>query len=210
MSCGCNSNTPISSWIDWAHQSPQDPLDLLADARIMDSMSNNDTGVYLNSSTFSTPPSSWSASPFAYSGEPIVISLRSDQQGTVAEGLQWNFSHLTRNSDPNLAIPLQKVIFMKAGTDWEMHIPITLGGDSYPDIQLGFRDNAGTRGDMQGTVPVISFTARPYTGDITLAVSLKQAGRISMVMRAISNTSAWSMFERVHFKFPRERQEEVV
>ncbi len=200
MGCGCNS-TPINSWIDWAQSNPVNPLDIIAMARL-DMGVNHDVGVYLDTTTYSTPGSSWVASPFSYNGEPTLISYRTDQQGTVAEALQWNMSHLTRNSDANLAIPLRKVIFLKAGADWEMQIPLALGAGSYSDLQLSLLDNAGTRGDDQGTVPVISFTARAYTGSVTLSVSVKSPGILPVGFRAVSAAGDWSMFEMLWIIVP--------
>ncbi len=93
-----------------------------------------------------------------------------------------------------LAPPPAKVIFLRGGPAWEMSIPINFGGATYNDLQLSFRDNAGTRGDYAGTVPVIAFQGL-FTGAQTLSVTLKSPGRISMGLRSIDLSGNWSMFE---------------
>lgn len=62
------------------------------------------------------------------------------------------------------------------------------------NIQLSFRDNAGTRGDQSGTIPVISFTGS-FTGSKNLVLTLKQLGHVVMGLRAIDSLGAWSMYE---------------
>ncbi len=195
LDCGCNTG-PVTSWIGWAESDPVDPLSVIAMARIENLPFSNDTGVYLNSTTYGTPGASWVDTTVDYNGEPTVVSLRTDRQGTVAEALQWNMAHLSRNASASLAIPLRKVIFLKAGTEWENRIILTMGGKFYNDFQLSLLNNAGTRGDEQGTVPVLSFTASTYVGtQLTLAVSIKTPGVFRMGLRGVDQGGDWSMFE---------------
>lgn len=189
MNCSCNPTSAITSWIDWQSQSPQSPLDLIARAKFGGSV-----GAYANSTTFSTSTGTIITSPFVYNGTPVCSALGTDNLQRVADADQWNFSHLTRNSSATLAPPLAKVIFLRGGADWEMSIPINFGGATYNDLQLSFRDNAGTRGDFAGTVPVIAFSGI-YTGAQTLTVTLKSFGRMSMGLRTIDQSANWSMFE---------------
>lgn len=187
MGCGCN--TPVRSWIDWAHQMPAEILDLIAMARI-----GANVGTFLNSTTYNTPPVSWVANGIAYNGEPVIASLATDSQLTVNHANQFNFSHELRNQSALLAPPLQKVIFARAGTQWENQIGIAFGGVTYNDLQLSFRDNAGTRGDAEGTIPVISWTGS-FTGNSNLSLVFKEPGHVFLMIRAISSTGDWSAFE---------------
>ena len=189
MSCTCNAPSIVNSWINWLDQPPQNPLDLVANAKFGGAI-----GAYANSATYINPPGSQVASPFAYNGTPTCAALGADNQQNVADANQWNFSHQTRNASATLALPLQRVIFLRGGTQWEMSIPINFGGATYSDLQLSFRDNAGTRGDMSGTVPVIAFSGL-FTGSQTLTVTLKQLGRVNMGLRVIDGSAQWSMFE---------------
>ncbi|MBS1914127.1 MAG: hypothetical protein JST22_19220 [Bacteroidetes bacterium] len=189
MSCNCNSTGPITSWIDWQNQAPQDPLDLIARAKL-----GGTVGIYVNSTTFSSPSGSSYPTAFALNGDPTCSALGSDNLQNVANANQWNFQHITRNSSATLAPPLSKVIFLRGGTDWEMAIPLDLGAGTYLNIQLSFRDNAGTRGDFAGTVPVIEF-AGTFTGSQTLSITLKRFGHVWMGLRGLDNTSKWSMYE---------------
>lgn len=189
MGCNCNGSENITSWIDWQNQQPQNPLDLIARVKI-----GGTVGSYVNSTTFSTSTGTIITSPFTYNGTPTCSALGTDSLQRVADADQWNFSHLTRNSSATLAPPLTKVIFLRGGTDWEMSIPINFGGATYNDLQLSFRDNAGTRGDFAGTVPAIMFQGL-FTGSQTLVVTLKSFGHVSIGLRAIDGSANWNMFE---------------
>ena len=195
-SCPCasesNLNSPgaIRSWIDIQHLCPKNPLDLIAYAKI-----NTLVGVYGDVSSFSTPSAGWITSPFSIAGSPVCIARGSDNLLNVANATDWNFSHPTANLDSTLTPVLRKVIFLRGGTDWQMNIPLDLGEATYNDLQLSFRDNAGTRGDIQGTVPVISFGGGNFTGLVTLSLVTKIKCRVSMALRAIDTNNNWSMFE---------------
>ena len=169
-SCGCNGSGSVNSWIDWANTAPQDPLDLIAYSALASTV-----GVF---SRVALPSATWSASPITLGSDPVCIALESDNQQMVADAAQWNFQHKTRNPDSTLALPLTKVIFLRGGTRWNMSFQIIFGAETAEDVMLTFRDNYGTRGDAQGTIPVISFGSQ--TGTKTLNLTLKSPGRVSM------------------------------
>jgi len=201
MACSCNSSTTapnssgsIQSWYDLQDYAPRNPLDLIWLAQIYDG-ANTDIGVFLNSSTYNTPPSSWlAASPFSYNGTPACVTNETTKPEKILEQSNWNFTHLTRNSSTLLAPPLRTMIFLRGGKEWTMNIPVNLGAGSYSDLELSFLENAGTRGDYLGTIPVISFTARAYTGSVTFKIISQQLGKVSMGLRAIDASGNWSMF----------------
>jgi len=168
---------------------PADILNLVAMARL-----GGITGTYQNSTSFNTPPVAWAASGIAYSGEPLVAALATDSGLAINFANQYNFSHEQRNQSTLLAPPLQKVIFARAGTEWENLITLAFGGVTYNDLQLSFRDNAGTRGDAQGTIPVLSWSGS-FTGNQQLGLVLKQQGKVSLMLRAINASGDWSAFE---------------
>jgi hypothetical protein len=79
-----------------------------------------------------------------------------------------------------------------------MIIPIALSGSGpFTDLQLSFRDNAGTRGDAQGTIPVILFTGSFAAGTYTLEIALQNVGSTQVVMglKATDNTAKPTMYE---------------
>ncbi|MCZ2102408.1 MAG: hypothetical protein LC107_12835 [Chitinophagales bacterium] len=193
--------------------SPHNPLDLIEYADINGSI----VGTFINSSSFllpdtatqnpvnptagPTPPviaSFWSANSFNIPSAPICYANGYDNIQKVSDAKQWNFTHITSNPNPVLAMPMRNVIFLRGGTDWRMEIPLALGGGQYPNLQLSFRDNAGTRGDYAGTIPVIDFSnaVAPFSGNVTLNVVLRTTGHVFMALRAIDNsiTPVWSMF----------------
>ena len=85
-------------------------------------------------------------------------------------------------------------MFLRGGTQWINKIGINLGVATYNDLQLSFRDNGATRGDAQGTIPVISFTGGNWTGNILLEVVLKTFRHFSMGLRGYDGTHN-SMYE---------------
>lgn len=186
----CKKQGPITSWYDLQRTCPKDPRELIAYAAI-----NTTVGVFTNSTTFISPPTTWITSPFSIAGNPTCIALGSDSGLQVADAQQWNFSHLTANVDSKLAPPLKKLLFLRGGTNWQMNTLLNLGGATYNDIQLSFRDNAATRGDAQGTVPVFSFTGGSLTGLVTLSLVFKIFGQANLALRAIDGSSNYSMFE---------------
>lgn len=114
---------------------------------------------------------------------------------TIAYALQWTLSHQTASLAATVAPPLRKILYLKAGPSWQNLIPINLGAGTYDSFQLSFRDNAGTRGDSAGTIPVISFAAS-LGAIVQLSVTLHRP-LIAMMGLVMRNTSSgdWSMFE---------------
>lgn len=167
-------------------------LDLIAKATL-----NGITGVYENATDFASQ--TWSAtSAIAYDGSltPDVRTVHTDDMQMVADAEQWNMQHVTRNVASTLPIPLRKVIFVRVGLEWEMRIPITITG-TLTKVELGFRDDAGTRGDGQGTYPVITFDngGSGFTGSMYLVVTLKQMGNFSMLFWGKTAAPVYSTFE---------------
>lgn len=197
MDCNCSGyqGNP-QSWLDIYNCAPRNPLDLIARATLVGGF-GNDAGVFTNSTTFATPPVSWvDLGPLPLTAAPTIAALGTDSQQNVADAQQYGFSHLSWNSSTLLAVPMRKVMFLKGGTQWAMSIPFSLGAVTASDIQLSFRDNAGTRGDFAGTIPVISWGTNLYTGSVQLVVTLKQTGDFMMMLRIINAvTSDWTAFE---------------
>ena len=194
--CPCISSqanqipSSIQSWNDLQVLQPKDPTDLIAWANI-----TGPAAAFTLSSTYLGGP--WVASPFSIGSiSPKCVALGTDSIQNVADADQWNFQHLTSKAgDPTLAPPLTKLIFLRAGTQWKNSIQIAIGGATYNDLQLSFRDNAATRGDCRATIPVIAFTGGALTNTITLDVVLKTPGHFMMGLRAIDTLGNKSMFE---------------
>ncbi len=180
--------TSIQSWYDFDNLPPKNPRDLIAWANITGA-----TPAFSLSSNYATGP--WISSPISIGAIlPACIALGSDNLQNVADAQQWNSDHLTAKTDTNLAIPLRKRIFLRGGTQWKMQISLNLGPATYNDLQLSFLDNAATRGDAQGTIPVVAFTGGNLTGNIVLEVVLKIFGQYTMGLRAYDGTNR-SMYE---------------
>lgn len=178
----CITPGQSQSWIDLQHAKPIDVLALIANAYI-----GSTQGSFANSSNFGTS-ATWATNPFTIASNPTCTALGTDNVQKAADALQWTFQHQTGNVGATVPPPMRKVIFLRGGTDWQMEIPLDLGGSSYTDLQLSFRDNSGTRGDAQGTIPVVQWTGS-FTGSVTMKVTLKEEGRFVMGLRGLTGST---------------------
>lgn len=196
MSCGCKSPQSVQSWYDFDDMTPQDPLDLIALAKL-----NTDVGVPTNSLTYATPASGsvWITSPISISAGATVSTNATDSGMMVEDATQFNFSHKTASLGTGIAPPLRKVLFMRGGLQWSNSLLLLLPvSPQFTDLQLSFLDNGATRGDAQGTIPVIRWSAgAPFSGPKQLHLVLKQQGRFTLGLMGINNASTpeWSMLE---------------
>lgn len=173
---------------------PVDPRILIANA-IMGGVQ----GAFYRSTNFNVA-ATWVASPFALTGSVTCVALHSDDQLAVADAAQWTFAHQSDNTLASTPPPVRKLMFLRGGSEWEMDIPINLGGATYSDLQISFRNNATSAGDFlsvvggAGTIPVVIFSGA-LTGTVTLKVTLSQVGRYIMVISARDGAGNSSMFE---------------
>lgn len=183
-----NNGSNVQSWIDFSNLCPKTPLALIAWGKL-----GSTVGTYQNSSTYINPPGGWVTDGCSVSNEPFCSALQSDNQQMVADADQWNFSHLTRSDNSNLTPPLKKLIFLRGGNQWKMTLPITMGMNC-TNVQLSLLNNAATRGDAQGTVPVIDFNEGFSAGSVVdLEVTLLSFGQVTIGLRLL-NGSQYSMF----------------
>ncbi len=195
MSCSCNSQKQVQSWNDYLCQQPTDPRDIIALALL-----GSTAGTWYLSSDYHKPAgiSVWIASPISYASEATVSTNASDEQQQVFDASSWNFLNATVNILATTAPPLKKTIFARSGTQWAMAIPLALGvSPQFTELQLSILDNAATRGDAQGTIPVFRWSSGPYAGTQTLGLVFKKPGRYSLGLMGINNNSTpdYSMFE---------------
>lgn len=137
----------------------------------------------------------WNSSLISLQGLPSCMANGTDDLQKVADANQWNIQHQTAYLGSSVVPSLQNVIFLRSGNLWKMGIPLNFGSLSYPDVQISFRNDAGTRGDCQGTIPAISFTARQYTGNVGLILTLKKLGNFIMGLRVIDPRGNYYMYE---------------
>ena len=175
------------SWIDLQKATPKNILDIVANSSL-----GGTVGSYANSSNFANP-GTWVTSPFVIASNPTASALGTDNIQKVADASQWNFQHLTASLSAATPLPLQKIIFLRGGTEWQNTIVINFGGSTYTEVQLGYLENAATRGDKQGTYPVVSWTGS-FTGTVSLTVTFKHSGRYNVGLWAKSGSN-YSMFE---------------
>lgn len=182
----------VQSWNDLIAMPPADPRDLIGNAVIAGT-----TVQFLRSNSFTISSGTWITSPFSLGpSAPVCAALGVDSYQCVEWANQWNFDHLTAKVGDSLtALPLLKLAFLRAGTQWKNIMRLNLGPATYNDLQLSYRDNAATRGDAQGTIPVISFTGGNLTGNVILEITLKRTGHFMMGLRGIDGSSNRSMYE---------------
>ncbi|MBS1903541.1 MAG: hypothetical protein JSS75_07565 [Bacteroidetes bacterium] len=156
------------------------------------------SGVFKRSTSFLQ--SSWTNSPFAYTGNALCLSLHTDDVLTVNNAQQWMFSHKMVNNSATLAPPMRKVAYIRGGKQWLNGLEIDFGASPYSDLQLAIRDNAGVAGDFldsaSGSIPIASFPGT-FTAVQMLNITTHDFfGRVSMGLVARNNdTGLYSMFE---------------
>ncbi|MBS1902878.1 MAG: hypothetical protein JSS75_04170 [Bacteroidetes bacterium] len=183
----CFAPSSAANWNELQKSTPVNISDLVANATL-----GGTTGTLTNSSTYAAP-GTWIASPIVVSSSPTCVALGTDNLQNVADAAQWNFLNLTANLASSTAIPLRKVLFLRAGTKWQMKISLDFGASTYTEVQLGFLDSAATRGDAQGTFPVVDWTGS-FTGVVDLYVTLRFGGAFNIGVWAKSGTN-YSMFD---------------
>ncbi|MBE0643824.1 MAG: hypothetical protein IH600_07065 [Bacteroidetes bacterium] len=179
-----------TNWIDYQRMCPSDPRDLIAYA-VLDS----NVGQFAFSSDI-IEPGAWTDSPLAISNDPIVSALESNNQLKVADADQWNFLNQTWNGSSALAIPARKFLFLRGVNEWDNRIYIDFGGTPVTEVQLSLMMNVATRGDKQGTVPVIKWTGLELTGERTLNVVLRQFGSFSIGVWTFDGAN-YGMYEMI-------------
>lgn len=195
MSCGCKSQSPVLSWNDLLCQMPTDPREVLAMARL-----GVNVGTWYLSPNYHLPSgaSVWIPSPIVYSADVVVTTNSSDQQQMVFDAASWNMNNLSVNTLASTAPPLHKTIFVKGGIAWSNAISLNLGSSpQFTELQLSIMENAATRGDAQGTIPVYRWASGPYSGAQTLNLVFNHTGRYTLGLMGINNNSTpdYSMFE---------------
>jgi hypothetical protein len=188
MNGNCGGGQRITSWYGLQQMSPMCPLDLIANAKF-----GNIQGALKNSTNFGNP-GSWTevGSNIVIASAPVCIALGTDSQQKVEDAAQWNFSHLTWKGDSTVAPPLRRTIFLRAGNEWLNRIQFTISGMTPTNVQLSFLSNAATRGDDQGTWPVIDFTGT-FVG-ATLEISILGRGPVQMGM-LVTNSTTYYMYD---------------
>lgn len=155
-------------WLGLKKSMPQDPTDFIAVAQL-------DTiwAIAINSNSYSIPTSGSWTTPSVLLADPVSISYtnpvsRADLQYIATSiGIQSQLSNIS-----GAPLPIQDIIFCfgnnKGRTDWQMNIPINFGAVNYNKFELSILENLATRGDEQGTIPVLDFGSGPFTGNKTL------------------------------------------
>ena len=181
----------LHDWIALQKMCPRDPRDLIVDAGISGTQGDfKFSGNFLDAGG-----GSWSATPVRIGSKPTIETLGTDNELLVANAIQWNFNHLTWNSSPALATPLENHIFVRGGVEWVNHINLNISGSPVQEIRISFLINAATRGGMQGQVPMIYWDSGSRSGSVTIDITLRaKIGMHHMGVWAYDGTN-YSMFD---------------
>ncbi len=182
----CISICSAQSWYELQQAQPMNPFDLIQNATI-----GGTAGVSTNSNNYNN--STWAANTVGLSAAPQCSALETTNAQMTADAAQWNFSHMTSNSASTIPPPLLNHVYMRGGPQWAMTLPLSFGATTYTNLQLSLLHNAATRGDAQGTVPVIQWTGS-FSGNTTLSLTLKNFGRYTLGLRCDTG-SAVSMYQ---------------
>ncbi len=183
MGCGCND--PITDYYALENHVPQSPFDIVAYAE-----PGGQPGTFEYSSDYLTGGTALVTSPLSVASTPgVVDAWQSDDQQMVGDAQMWTQQHKMVNTSNDVPPALHKMVFLRGGTAWKNTIFLELGvGVDY--VLLSFLENAGTRGDAQGQIPVIRFESLPLPpGVYPLTVTLKRSGAVSMGLATEATSS---------------------
>jgi hypothetical protein len=181
------------SWYDFYNAVPRSPLDLIAYAATYEPTGGLiSEGVFKNNSKILDPTATWQTDE-SFCGLPVCKALGTDDKEKEADAAQWNFSHKTWYESGNVAPPLHKVVFLRAGTDWKMSIPLQMT-ESHERLFVTFRNNLATRGDAQGTIPVLELS---ISGSeiFNLEVTLRFSAHVSMALIYTDSEESFGAYE---------------
>ena len=130
----------------------------------------------MDSDTFKPTGITWQENTVTYGTSASCKANRTDDGQDVAEAEQWNTQNKMLPDDTDLPPALKNIAFLRGGDRWNNNIDIDFGGGTFSSVQLSFRNNAATRGDAQGTIPVYDWSGVSLTGTKTLTVTLNQPG----------------------------------
>jgi hypothetical protein len=196
----CNDSAALRSWYDIMIQEPQDPASIFAFAEIRFKDANEEdvvvTGAPFRSLTYGRNSSAWQ-SDMALCSFPVPTCVANDSSDGVAisDADQWNFQHLTSIADPSRPPQLKNLVFVRAGLEWTTDVAFELLKGATL-LELSLLTNAGTRGDAQGTIPVIRFTHSEFPEGTTifLRVTVIQPCSVSVGLQSTaSNGNSISM-----------------
>lgn len=173
MGFGCND--PIRSWYDLENHVPKNPFDIISSVRLGPTL-----GIFENSADYLG--SGYVATPLSYTGNYSVQAWESDNQQYVGDAEMWTMQHKMVNVDPSIPAALQKVAFPRGGIRWKNMLELNIGVD-LDWLLISFLENAGTRKDAQGTIPVIRIPGPIFSGASPLLVTLKMSGTVSIGMK---------------------------
>jgi hypothetical protein len=182
------------SWYDFYNAVPRSPLDLIACAATYEPTGGLiSKGVLKNNSTILDPTATWQTDVMSVGGLPVCKALGTDDKEKEADAAQWNFSHKTWYESGNVAPPLHKVLFLRAGTDWKMSIPLQMTA-TLQTLFVTFRNNLATRGDAQGTIPVLELSIADNSAFI-LEVTLRFSAHVSMALIHTDSEESFRAYE---------------
>lgn len=121
-------------------------------------------------------------------GVYAVEAWENDNQQMAGDAQMWTQQNKMVNVDPSIPVELQKMIFPRGGIQWKNVLEVDVAVD-LAWLEVSILENSGTRGDAQGTIPVIKIEGPVVAGIHPLVVTVKQTGAISIGIRAKATVS---------------------
>jgi hypothetical protein len=199
MGCGCHDNMSPRSFGDLSQMDPKDPREIIDYVQITSGAPIPGIWGLSNDYFTPTPPSVWGASPVSLAAFATVTTNHTDDQQMVYNASAYTQANVQSTAfSTGYAPPLRKIVYCRSGIEWRNSIPLTFpSSPAIVEVQLSFLDNAATRGDSAGTVPVFTFLSGSFVVAPSLQIVLKRSGRYSLGLLTIDNNSpaGYGMFE---------------
>lgn len=179
MGCGCNDR--IMSWYDLENHVPKSPFEVISYLELSGIIGDFEYSTdYLGTG--------YVATPLSYSGIANIEAWESDNGQYVGEAMMWSQQHKMVNVASSVPAELQKMAFLRGGERWKNALEVNVGVD-LDWMQISFLENAGTRGDAQGAIPVIRVTGPILSGPQVLNVTTKNSGTVSIGIKTKATAS---------------------
>lgn len=193
------------SWFDLVVMSPIDPRGIIQYAAFENQAGATQIANFARSSNF-LQAVTWVNPPMVVTqpgtGTTSFVQATNpqDYDSAVAAG-NWSATHAMTVNSAQVALAVQKIMFLKAGIQFINNIYLDFtGGATSTNIQLSIRENSATTGDFQGagigTVPVFAFPSSTYGGTgRNMLLTILKPGRFNVGLRIVDNSGNYSIFE---------------
>lgn len=150
-------------------------------------------GVFEYSSDFLG--ASATASPISLGDGSSLKAWESTNGQMEGDAQMWTMQNKMVNTSTTIPPSLRRLAFVRSGKQWINELVVDIGV-AVDYLLISDIQNAGTRGDAQGTIPAIRFDGPIASGQHLLSLTVKHAGLLRLGIKTrVTSSGDESMFE---------------